>query len=198
MIKGKDNKWYKTKAEMLDANPVEKKLETPENLKPFQERMKTVEKILKLKDKGCTSDKIAAKIWIAEGYVEEVVSKGYEQMDIELRQQYHLPAEDIEVPDENADPVNTNTEDVVVLEEEPKPEIAKKLKKEILAKGKSRDDAIVKVLQDHPEGLTKDGIGEAVNKLLNINRHAWGHTIGDVKRTGKITYDKEKKLYYAA
>lgn len=192
MIKGKDQKWYKTKAEMLAANPVEEKVEEktePDNLKPFQKRMKDIETILKLKEKGCTPDQIATKVWIAKAYVEEVISKGYEQMESELRLQYHLPAE------KKVDSVNTDAGEVPAPDEAEK---AKKPKREVAAKGESREDAIVKVLQDNPEGLTKEGIGEAVNKLLNINRHAWGHTIGDVKKSGKITYDKEKKLYYAA
>lgn len=98
MIKGKDGKWYPTKAKMLEALPKveEPKVEEPEvekepdNSKPFQKRMQDVEKILKLKEKGCAEDEIAAKVWIGKSYVEEVIRKGYDQMGIELKSQYHI------------------------------------------------------------------------------------------------------------
>lgn len=184
---------------------IETILKDPTSYVPTQEEEKEaflkntlldVNQILDRYEQGQDTGKIASKLRVAESYVKDMIERGKTGAEMYWRKMLNMP-EPKPVQEEEVDSINTDAGDVLASEEDPKPE-AKKPKREASAKGESREDAIVKVLQDTPEGLTREGIGEAVNKLLGINRHAWGHTIGDVKRSGKITYDKEKKLYYAA
>ncbi len=59
----------------------------------------------------------------------------------------------------------------------------------------SRENAIIQELEENPQGLTVEEIGAEARRILNIKRKVWNHAIWQLKKDGKISYNKEAKKY---
>jgi len=103
--------------------------------------MKDVTKILELSEKGMDTSEIASKVKVGVSYVAEVVSKGADTMEDQLRTGYGMPAKDASVgadPGTGAETVNTSPIDTVT---ETKAEKATRVKAEkAAAKEKAKAD----------------------------------------------------------
>lgn len=103
--------------------------------------MKDVTKILELSTKGMDTTEIASKVKVGVSYVAEVVSKGADTMEDQLRAGYGMPAKDATTGDNagtGAETVNTSPIDTVT---ESKAEKAARVKAEkAAAKEKAKAD----------------------------------------------------------
>ncbi len=101
--------------------------------------MKDITKILELSAKGMDTTEIASKVKVGISYVAEVVSKGVDTMEDQLRAGYGMPAKDATTGDNagtGAETVNTSPIDTVT---ESKAEKVVRIKAEkAVAKGKAK------------------------------------------------------------
>lgn len=62
-----------------------------ENEGALNARLKDIRKILELNEKGLDTFAVASKVKLGATYVAEVIKKGVDEMEEELREQYQLP-----------------------------------------------------------------------------------------------------------
>lgn len=186
--------------------PQEKSVGQNENKKSFERRMEQVRKILDLNRKGLDTFAIASKTRVAESYVAEVIAKGEDKMDGELRAAYKIPEKGSEPePDEPAKPPTETKEERkerLAKEKEDKKAAKEKTKAKKSTEARppkekrTRENALLKALEEsNGTGLTLEAVGARANEILSIDRKSWTGTLGAMKRANEITYNKETKLY---
>lgn len=186
--------------------------------------MADVRKILKLTEEGLDTNDIASKIRVGVSYVAEVISKGEETMEAQLRTGYGIPPKETAAPVVDTTPIENVTETAAQKKERVSAEKAaekekakadteaakeaKKAEKEAAKAAKAnqtpkkpnekrtRENAILKALEEtNGAGLTQEAVGNRTREILGIERKSWTGTLGAMRRAGEITYNKETKLY---
>lgn len=206
-------------------NAVQKEKKNKTSEEHLEAAMKTIIEILKFNENGMDTLQIASKTKTGLSYVAEVVSKGADKMEAQLREGYGMPAKDTSAgadPGTSTETVNTTPIDTVT---ETKAEKAARIKAEKAAakekanvdkeavkeatkadkvpaetkapkEKRTRENALLQALtESNGTGLTLEAVGAGANKILSITRKSWTGTLGAMKRANEITYNKETKLY---
>jgi len=107
----------KNKSNTVSGNAAKTGKKEKTNEDHLEAAMKDITKILELSEKGMDTTEIASKVKVGVSYVAEVVSKGADTMEAQLREGYGMPAKDASVgadPGTGAETVNTSPIDTVI------------------------------------------------------------------------------------
>lgn len=163
----------------------------------------TNSEIVNLHNEGLVSSEIATRLNINSTYVDEVIVIGAAEMETRLRAGYEItkPSEANVSPSNGVtpEPIVTNTDNTLIDNvKEIKEQKSARVKKEKQTpkEKRTRENAIlIAIKETNGTGASLETIGTRVNEILSINRKSWTGTLGQMKRDGEITYNKESKLY---